>query len=91
MLLPLATVPGVTGVQLRARSGGLGDDVLPAPCQTATKIIRPFSLGLHLVLTRMDRCRTKEEARCSALSCLQRCLGKVEKPRFFRVDGPVNT
>jgi hypothetical protein len=33
----------------------------------------------------------EEETRCAALSCLQRGLGKVEKLRFFRIDGPVNT
>jgi hypothetical protein len=49
-------------VQPRPRSGGLGETPpYLRPRQTATKIMRPFSLGLHLMLTQMGSCRTPTE------------------------------
>ncbi len=45
--------------QLLPRSGGLGETRPPCALrETATKIMRSFSLGLYLMLTRMGSCRT---------------------------------
>ena len=78
MLLPLATVLGLQGAATSAIRRSRRDMPYLRPRQTATKNMRPYSLGLHLMLTRVGVCRTalpdSALAESAALALLGRAL-----------------
>jgi len=68
MLLPLITVLGLTGCSyVLGPAVSERDTPYPRGCQTLPKIMRPFSLGRHLKLTRMGNRRTKSGIALSIL------------------------
>jgi len=63
MLFPLATVLGLTGCSYVLGPVVSERRALPARSPDTTKIMRPFSLGRHLKLTRIGLCPGHPETR----------------------------